>query len=135
MTWSKSVKRGKGERKRGLCKDNKYLSLGICFGCCTSLPTKRLPASSRPWARKWMSTLRFTFLLVLANGTKQASKPPGMNVRRPNHETSNNNSVCVMPIPRSGTRKMSDSYVVCSAGLPQSFDKIAADYRRSDVVR
>ena len=30
-----------------------------CFGCCTSLPAERLPSSSRPLARKWMSMLKF----------------------------------------------------------------------------
>ena len=30
-----------------------------CFGCCTSLPTERPASSSRPLARKLMSTLRF----------------------------------------------------------------------------
>ena len=33
-------------------------STGNCFGCCTFLPTERLPVPSRPWARKLKPTLR-----------------------------------------------------------------------------
>ena len=34
--------------------------LRLIIGYSSFLPTKRLPVPSRPWARPWMSTLRFT---------------------------------------------------------------------------
>ena len=55
---------------------------GELLGLQTSLPTQRLPVSSRPWARKSMPTLRFTAGVgVCSSGA--CGLPLGQRARKP----------------------------------------------------